>query len=77
MVTNHENRALHVQADDMLDEREAAAYLGISASAMRKWRARQCGPKYARLGRIIRYRQSDMDAFVESRIIAADSSEHE
>src|SRR5262249_12958551 len=54
---------------ELMNEREAAAYLGVSVSGMRKWRARQSGPKYARFGKIIRYRRSDLDAFVQSRIV--------
>ena len=53
---------------ELMTEQEAAAYLGVSVSGMRKWRARQSGPSYAKFGRIIRYRKSDLDAFVESRI---------
>jgi len=57
------------QQNQIKDEKEAAQYLHVSVSGLRKWRARQCGPKYARFGKIIRYRQSDLDAFVQSRIV--------
>ena len=56
-------------AVELLTEREAAAYFGVSLSGLRKWRARHCGPQYARLFRLIRYRRSDLDAFVQSRIV--------
>lgn len=61
--------------DELKDEREAAAYLRVSVSGMRKWRARRVGPKYARLGKIIRYRRSDLDAWVESHSQAHDVGE--
>jgi len=65
------------RVDELMTEKEAAAYLGVSVSGMRKWRAHQCGPKYARFGKIIRYRQSDLDAFVQSRIVTPESPEQE
>jgi len=59
---------------ELMTEQEAAAYLGVSVSGMRKWRGRQCGPKYARFGKIIRYRQHDLDTFVQSRIVCDEST---
>ena len=63
------------RADELMTEQEAAAHLGVSVSGMRKWRARQTGPKYAKFGKIIRYRRSDLDAFVQSRIVTPESPE--
>ena len=60
---------------ELLTEQEAAAYLGLSVSGLRKWRFRRCGPKYAKFGKIIRYRRSDLDTFVQSRIVTPESPE--
>jgi excisionase family DNA binding protein len=52
---------------DFKTELEAAEYLAVSLSCMRKWRSRQFGPKYCRFGKLIRYRRSDLDKWAEER----------
>jgi len=51
---------------ELMTEQEAATYLGVSLSGMRKWRARGYGPKYCRFGKIIRYKRSSLDQWVDS-----------
>jgi excisionase family DNA binding protein len=61
---------------DIVDETDAARYLKVSKSGLRKWRALGEGPKFYRCGRLIRYRRSDLDAWLESRCqIQANSAE--
>ncbi|MBN9411600.1 MAG: helix-turn-helix domain-containing protein [Burkholderiales bacterium] len=54
----------------MLDERAAAAYIGVSTSSLRKGRmtgAREGymqPPPYVKLGRSVRYLQSDLDQYL-------------
>jgi predicted DNA-binding transcriptional regulator AlpA len=50
----------------VLDEREAAELLGCSVALMRKWRLFGEGVAYVKIGRLVRYRQSDIDAFLDS-----------
>lgn len=54
----------------LLDERAAAAYLGVSVGLMRRWRLLKQGPTYRKLGdRLVRYGLEDLHAFVnEGRI---------
>jgi excisionase family DNA binding protein len=49
----------------LLSERQAAAYLSISVSTIRRWRYAGSGPEHFRCGDIIRYRKEDLDAFVD------------
>lgn len=50
---------------DLLDEKEAARFLKMAATTLRNWRAKKEGPKYRRVGkRSIRYRVSDLEAFI-------------
>lgn len=43
---------------------EAASYLGLDVSALRKWRYAKTGPRYRVVGkRTIRYSMADLDAF--------------
>jgi hypothetical protein len=50
----------------IFDEREAAGLLGCSVALLRKWRLFGDGPAFCKLGRLVRYRQSDLDAFLDS-----------
>jgi hypothetical protein len=57
----------------LMNETEAARVLGgeanpISVHTLRKWRTQGCGPKFIRIGNRIRYRQSDLDAFIERQV---------
>lgn len=52
-----------------LPERDAATYLAVSTALLRKWRLLGGGPAYARLGRTVRYRPNDLDAFLAARIV--------
>lgn len=47
-----------------LTVREAADYLGISEASLNGWRTRGDGPKFAKIGRMVRYRAEDLDAYV-------------
>jgi predicted DNA-binding transcriptional regulator AlpA len=45
---------------------EAAEYLRSSTSTLAKARMRKQGPDFLRLGRAVRYRQSDLDAWMSA-----------
>jgi hypothetical protein len=47
-----------------LSEKQAAEYVGISVSTLRRWRKRGVGPPYFKLGSVIRYTTTDLDAFI-------------
>ncbi len=49
--------------DDLLTQREAAAYLGVSISSLERWRAKGIGPKVTWFGARPRYRRSDLDTY--------------
>ncbi len=46
--------------------REAAEYLRSSTSTLAKFRVYGGGPHFCRMGKAIRYRQSDLDAFMSA-----------
>jgi hypothetical protein len=57
------------ETDPLLDETEAGAYLGgaarpISVRALQRWRLEGSGPAFVKLGRLVRYRKSALDAFI-------------
>jgi len=54
----------------LLNEREAAHFLGCSASLLRKWRLSGGGPDYCHVGRLVRYPVSTLNAFVCTNTIS-------
>jgi len=50
----------------LIDEKKAAAWLGCTPSAMRKWRYQGKGPTYVNIGRLVRYSETDLAAFLNA-----------
>ena len=47
--------------DSLLNEREAAKFLGYSTRALQNWRTRGGGPSYVKISvRSVRYRRRDL-----------------
>lgn len=55
--------------DKLLDTAQAAHHLGYSVSALETWRCEGKGPKYLKLHRRVRYRLSDLDAWLDAGTI--------
>lgn len=54
------------EIDHCVSERPAAAVLGVSVALLRKWRRTGGGPPYLKIGKLIRYRLSDLRYFMDS-----------
>ena len=52
--------------DRLLDTYEAADYLSVSKSYLDRLRCSGGGPCFARIGRLIRYRRSALDQWVDA-----------
>ena len=54
----------------LLTRKEAAAYLGVTTQTLAIWK---CTGRYrlpvVKVGRLAKYRKSDLDAFIESRTV--------
>ena len=48
-------------SEKYLKPREAAAFINSSKSTLAKLRLSGAGPKFVRIGRVIRYRRIDLD----------------
>ena len=59
------------QPAEYLDERTLCALLGISSVTATKWRAKAKGPPFIKVGRLVRYRRSDVDAWLRANTIGA------
>ena len=55
----------------LLTTREAAVYLRIQPATMEQHRWNGRGPRFVKLGRSVRYRQSDLDAFLDARVFTS------
>jgi predicted DNA-binding transcriptional regulator AlpA len=55
------------EIDRLLNEREAAALLGLSPHTLNRWRVLRTGPSFTRVGRLVRYRESAIRSYIASR----------
>ncbi|AEV38408.1 helix-turn-helix transcriptional regulator [Pseudovibrio ascidiaceicola] len=57
----------------LITEAAAADYLGISIRTIQAWRVRGGGPNYVKLGKAVRYRPSDIQAWIEAHLTSSTS----
>jgi hypothetical protein len=51
-------------ASDLLTEEAAAKRLAIKIKTLQKWRVTGDGPRYVKVGRSVRYRVEELEAFI-------------
>jgi len=52
----------------LLNEAQAADHLNVSNRTMQCWRLQGRGPVFVKLGKAVRYRPEDLDAYVASAL---------
>ena len=52
---------------------EAAKYVRLGKATLERFRIKGDGPRYCKLGGAVRYRQVDLDEWLESRLIRSTS----
>ena len=58
--------------NELLTREEAAAYLGVHAQTLAMWASRgRYDLPMVKVGRAVRYRRSDLDAFLERRTVSS------
>ena len=55
--------------DSLVTEVQAAKFLNISIRTLQAWRIKLVGPRFVRVGRAIRYRRSDLIAWIEANTV--------
>ena len=55
------------EIEKLLTGREAADFLQISEQTLRIQRIKGGGAKYVKVGRLVRYRQSDLETYLNAR----------
>ena len=64
-------------AQTLLTETEVAKQLRVSLAALRKWRVLNRGPLFLKIGSLVRYRQADIDQWLESVPVGGGSQDRE
>jgi excisionase family DNA binding protein len=57
---------------DLIDEVSLAARLGVSRSTLQSWRYTGRGPRYLKVGRLVRYRNADVEAYLRASACGGD-----
>ena len=69
MATAHSWRSNSAASENpFLDSSQAAEYLNLKRTTLEAWRCRGGGPRFVKLGRLVKYRRSDLDEFIEARV---------
>jgi excisionase family DNA binding protein len=52
-----------------LSLQQASEYLGVSQAALRAWKRVGKGPVFFRAGKLLRFRRSDLDLWIQERLV--------
>jgi excisionase family DNA binding protein len=64
------------KSPDTLTPKEAAEYLGVQVATLSIWRCTKRYPlPYIKVGRLVRYKRSDLDLFLAARTVPADGGQ--
>jgi len=59
--------------DELIDQRAMSKILRITTKTAEAWRSRGGGPRYVKVGALVRYRKSDIAEWIERRTIDSTS----
>lgn len=65
MQTTHKTQPKTQAQSVVMTVGQAATYLGLAVSTLNKWRCHGGGPVFIKMGRAVRYRAVDLDAFID------------
>ncbi len=54
--------------EKLMSTKEVSEYLGIAVSTLLLYRTMETGPAYIKMRRLVRYRKSEVDAWLEAQI---------
>jgi excisionase family DNA binding protein len=57
--------------DNLMTVEALAEYLGVPVATVYAWNSRDTGPKRSRIGKHVRYRRADVDAWIDQRATPA------
>jgi helix-turn-helix protein len=74
LACNRIVQARRAMQEEMIKATDAARILGVARQTLAGWRARHIGPPYVALtARSLRYKRSDLTAFIQAREVAPES----
>lgn len=56
--------------DNLMTVQDVAAYLGVPVATVYQWNSRDVGPPRYRIGKYVRYRLTDVDAWIDRQAAA-------
>jgi excisionase family DNA binding protein len=62
-------------SDNYMTAEEAAQYLKTSTSTLAKRRVAGTGPRFVRIGRMVRYRRADLDLWIGTTVVSSTSEQ--
>lgn len=62
-------------SQDLLQENDVAQFLTVSVAALRRWRVERRGPKYIKVGALVRYRRCDVEHWIATRPSGGESDQ--
>lgn len=69
-MTQNSITAILKPQSDLLTNEEAASYLGVAPNSLAVWRTtKRYSLPYIKVGRLVKYRQTDLDNFLKSRTV--------
>jgi len=72
MTSNQVPFGAAILRSDLLSRKEAAAYLGLSEQTLAIWKCTgRYNLPYVNVGRLVKYRKADLDAFIERNLKSA------
>jgi predicted DNA-binding transcriptional regulator AlpA len=57
----------------ILDQKRVASLLGISTRTLERYRVSGTGPRYVKLGKLVRYLKTDIDAWIQQNLSGSTS----
>ena len=70
-------KGLHMTEEDkLLTTKEVAEYLGIAENTICQYRMTGIGPRYIKLGRMVRYRLNDVIEWIDKKMKEKEDSEN-
>lgn len=64
------------QIETLLDERDVARWIRVSVATLRYWRGEGKGPRYRKVGQLVRYSPSDVQDWLNTRPVGGEEVSH-
>lgn len=69
LTTSQNNPTTQAHTPLVMDDVQAAALMGLSAHTLRKHRTQGIGCAYIKMGKTVRYRLADIQAYIEKSVV--------